>query len=181
MKTIFLRDKNFDLWIPFEEIDKDIERLAVEINKEEKDKKPIFLVVLNGSFVFAADLLKKLNIECEVEFIKVKSYEGMQQSGNIQLELQPDWNNIAGRKVIIVEDIVDTGKTLRYLYDLIKSKGVNEIDVCTLFFKPEAYRDILPLKWIGRKIDNRFIVGYGLDYDGLGRNLKDIYVFNSNK
>ncbi|MBL7917613.1 MAG: hypoxanthine phosphoribosyltransferase, partial [Bacteroidia bacterium] len=136
---------------------------------------PVFLVVLNGSFMFASDLLKKVNIPCEISFIKVASYHGTSSTGNVT-ELIGLTENITNRTVVIVEDIVDTGITLEKLVTVLKGKNVKQIKVASALLKPDSYKKNIIVDYVGIEIKNEFVIGYGLDYDGMGRNLKDIYV-----
>src|SRR5262249_16296791 len=139
---------------------------------------PLFLAVLNGSFLFAADLLRKVKIECEISFIKVSSYSGTASTGKINALIGVS-ENLNKRPVIILEDIVDSGSTLETVMSEIKKHNPDGVSVATLFFKPEAYKKKISLDYVGLKVPNKFLVGYGLDYDGKGRNLKDIYALES--
>ena len=136
---------------------------------------PIFVGVLNGAFMFLSDLIKKIDFTCEISFVKLASYEGTCSTGNVECLLGLN-NDIAGRHVIIVEDIVDTGRSIAHRYADLMRRNPASVEVCTLFFKPNSYREPLPIRYRALEIGNEFIVGYGLDYDQLGRNLKDIYV-----
>jgi hypoxanthine phosphoribosyltransferase len=151
--------------------------MAVTINDEMADSKPIFLVVLNGSFMFAAALLKEITFPCEVSFVKLASYHGTQSTGEVN-ELIGLSEDIKNRNVIIIEDIVDTGVTLEKIHQLLLKNQVNSISVVTLLFKPDSYKKNITVDFSCFNIPNDFVVGYGLDYDGFGRNLKDIYVLN---
>lgn len=151
--------------------------MAKKINAELLDEFPVFLVVLNGSFVFAADLLREVNIPCEISFIKLASYEGISSSGKVT-ELIGLKENIHNRTIVIVEDIVDSGHTIDNLTKELMAKQAKAIKVATALFKPHAYQKEHPIHYVGFEIENDFVVGYGLDYEGLGRNLKDIYVLN---
>lgn len=166
----------FKLSIPNSELVKTIERLAVEITKDMKGKQPLFVCILNGSFIFAADLLKEIKLPCEVSFVKMQSYEGTDTTGMVK-ELIGFGEEIKGRDVIILEDIVDSGNTMEKVVKRLRETEVKSLKIATLFYKPEAYKKDIPLSYVGLKIPNDFIVGYGLDYDGLGRNLKDIYTW----
>ena len=149
--------------------------MAERINKDFKNEKPIFLSVLNGSFLFTADLLKKIKIECEVSFTKISSYSGTQSTGNVNTLIGIS-ENLKDRTVIILEDIVDSGNTLEKIIPELKKQQPKQIITATLFFKPNAYKKKIKLDYIGIDMPNDFLVGYGLDYDGLGRNLSDIYI-----
>jgi hypoxanthine phosphoribosyltransferase len=144
-------------------------------NLDYENRRPIFIGVLNGSFLFMADLLKEMEIDCEVGFIRVSSYHGTESSGTIK-EVFGMPQDLGGRNIILVEDIVDTGFTLKYILEKVYLQEPASVSVCTLLYKPDAIQtEIKELEYIGFEIPNEFVVGYGLDYDGLGRNLKDIY------
>ncbi len=177
MQKVTLKDKTFRINISAKEIDKAVDEVAQRINTELKDKKPLFLGVLNGSFMFASDLLKKITIDCELSFVKVASYHGTTTTGNVKqlIGLNED---IKGRTVVIVEDIVDTGLTIESVMEYLKSLEPVEIKIATLLYKPEAFRKKFELDYVAIVVPNDFLVGYGLDYDGLGRNLPDIYVLD---
>lgn len=175
MRNVILKDKEFTLSYPSDEIQLDIDVLASKINSDLKDVRvPLFLSILNGSFMFTADLLKRFQYPCEVSFIKLASYEGTSSTGTIN-ELIGLKEDIEGRTVIIIEDIVDTGRTLEKLIVELEKKKPAKILIATLLYKPDSYKGNLKINYIGKTIPNDFIVGYGLDYDGLGRNLPDIY------
>jgi len=148
--------------------------IARKIDKDFKNQNPLFLAVLNGSFLFAADLLKKIKIECEISFIKVSSYTGTASTGKVNTLIGVN-ENLHKRPVIILEDIVDSGNTLEAVIGEIKKHNPDTIRIATLFFKPETYKKKIALDYVGIKVPNQFLVGYGLDYNGLGRNLKDVY------
>lgn len=167
-------DQQFDILITSEKIENRISEMANQINLEYRDKDPLFLSILNGAFIFTADLFREITIPAEVSFIKLKSYRKMETSGKVK-ELIGLEHNIFNRNIIIVEDIVDTGKTLHHILEEFKELGSKSIEILTLLYKPEANKIPLDLKYIGFEIPNDFVVGYGLDYDGYGRNLKDIY------
>ncbi len=175
MSIIRLHDKEFKPHILQSEIDVAISRVAANLNSDYKGKKPFFVGVLNGSFLFVADLLRKIELECEVSFVKLTSYEGTTTTGQVK-ELVGLNENIEGREVILLEDIVDTGITLESLYQSLEGLGASSIKVATLLFKPNAYTKSYPIDYAALEVGNEFLVGYGLDYDGLGRNLKDIYI-----
>ena len=167
-------DQHFELFISSEKIDGKIKELASSINEDYKGQNPLFLSILNGAFVFTADLFREINIPAEVSFIKLKSYRSMESSGKVK-ELLGLEHNIFNRNIIIVEDIVDTGKTLAHVLEEFEELGAKSLEVVTLLHKPNASKNRMPLKYVGFTIPNEFVVGYGLDYDGYGRNLKDIY------
>ncbi|HOK60392.1 MAG: hypoxanthine phosphoribosyltransferase [Tenuifilum sp.] len=176
MKQVKLKDKEFRLSYPEAEIQNDIDLVASKINHDfaKSGEVPFFVSVLNGSFMFTADLLKRITVPCEVSFVKLASYQGTSSTGKVN-ELIGLNENVTGRTLVVLEDIVDTGITLSKLYEELRKLNPKEIRVATLLFKPEAYKGNIKLDYIGRSIPNDFIVGYGLDYDGLGRNLPDIY------
>ncbi len=173
---IKVKDLNFKIMIPAAEIDKAVADVAAQINNDYKSvKTPIFLGVLNGAFMFMSDLMKKIEFECELSFVKVASYEGTESSGKIRNLIGLN-NSVEGRDIIIVEDIVDSGNSIEHIVELLADYKPNSVKICTLFFKPNAYKKQIPIDYPALKIGNEFILGYGLDYDQLGRNLKDIYV-----
>ena len=174
---IKLNDKTFRVLISAEEIDKAVTRVAEQLNERYKGRTPIFLGVLNGSFLFLADLVRKVNFENQVAFVKISSYVGTESTGRVTQQLGIDFD-IEGRDIVIVEDIVETGHSMTYLLDYLKSKNPASISICTLFFKPEKFLYNYDIDYTALSIGNEFIVGYGLDYDQLGRNLKDIYVID---
>jgi hypoxanthine phosphoribosyltransferase len=174
MQEITLKDKSFRIDISEATILTEVRRVASEINRDLKGKKPLFLVVLNGAFMFASDLMKNIEIDCEISFVKLSSYQGTQSSQKVK-ELIGLNEDIKGRTIVIVEDIVDTGITMEGILHDIKKMGASEAFVATLLFKPNAFQKDYKVSYIGMEIPNDFIVGYGLDYDGLGRNFKDIY------
>ena len=174
MNTIKVKDKVFAVSIPEEKILKEIDRIAAEMNRDLEGKNPLFLCVLNGSFVFAADLFRRINIPAEISFVKLASYEGTASTGVIK-EVIGLSENIAGRTVVVVEDIIDTGCTMQKLLENLGTRSPEAIHVCALLLKPEKLKVELDVKYVALEIPNDFIVGYGLDYDGYGRNLKDIY------
>ncbi len=169
-----IRDKHFDIFISAKKIKKRIQDLAVQINADYVDKNPVFLSILNGAFIFTADMFREISIPAEVSFIKLKSYRKMESSGKVK-ELIGLEHNIFGRNIIIVEDIVDTGKTLNHILQEFEALGAKSIEILTLLHKPEATKNPVSLKYVGFEIPDKFVVGYGLDYDGYGRNLADLY------
>lgn len=174
--TVTLGDRTFEVMIPAEEIDKAVSAVAEKINKEYADKPtPLFLGVLNGSFMFMSDLMKKIEFNCELSFVKLASYEGTSSTGEIKSLIGLN-NDIRGRHVIMVEDIVDTGRSIAHMLEELEKHDAASVEVCTLFFKPASYSQPHPIRYRAMEIGNEFIVGYGLDYDQLGRNLKDVYV-----
>ncbi len=173
-QTIQVKDKNFAISIPEAEILQRVKAVAARINEDYKGQNPIFLAVLNGSFIFAADLLREVDLPCEISFVKLASYEGTQTTGAIR-ELIGLNVDITGRPVIVVEDIVDTGVTMVHMLETLKKQNPSSIDVCTLLLKPGKLQAQLDIRYCCLEIPNDFIVGYGLDYDGFGRNTRDIY------
>jgi hypoxanthine phosphoribosyltransferase len=168
-------DKEFDLMLEYDQIKKRTRLLGIQLNLDYENKVPIFIGVLNGSFLFMADLVKEINVACEMAFLRVSSYKGDSSTGIVREVIGLDID-ISGRDIIIVEDIVDTGLTLSYLIKQLKEKEPASINVCSLLYKPTAIQEeIEELSYVGFEIANEFVVGYGLDYNGLGRNLKDIY------
>lgn len=172
---IKIKDKTFVPYISEGKIRQAIGKLAERINSDMKDKDPLFLVVLNGSFIFAADLLRQISIPCHISFVKVASYHGVSSSGTVS-ELIGLTEEIKGKVVVIIEDIVDTGTTLEKLYHILRQKEASEVRIASLLLKPAAYTKPMTVDYAGIEIPNDFVVGYGLDYDGLGRNLSEIYV-----
>lgn len=178
MARIQLHDKSFKPFIPNEKIEAAIEAVAERINSEyTNDDRPIFISVLNGSFMFTASLMQKISFDCEITFVKLTSYSGTESTGCFKQVLGLS-QNVKGRKVIIVEDIVDSGATMTELNRMLVEAGAAEIRICTLFFKPAAYKGKLKIDYPVMEIGNEFIVGYGLDYDQLGRQYKDIYIID---
>jgi hypoxanthine phosphoribosyltransferase len=173
-QSVTCHDKTFDIYLPEAEILKDIKNVAQKINADYAGKNPIFVAVLNGSFMFASDLLKEVTIPCEISFIKVSSYENTASTGLVK-ELMGLKEDIAGRHVVLLEDIVDTGNTMVTLFEILQIRKPASIEIASLLLKPDCLQHDLEVKYIGRKIPNDFVIGYGLDYNGLGRNLKDIY------
>lgn len=178
MQRVTLKDKTFVPYISADKISESVKQMAQVINLDLALDTPLFLVVLNGSFMFAADLLKEVVIPCEISFIKLASYQGTSSTGTVT-EMIGLTEELKGRTVVIVEDIVDTGVTVEKLVDLLIKKEVKQIKIATFLFKPEAYKKSIKIDYTGIEIPNDFVVGYGLDYDGLGRNMKEVYVLDS--
>jgi len=174
MSTIQIKDKKFSLSIQDVEIQAAVRKVAEIINRDMEGKDPLFLCVLNGAFMFASDLMKNVNVPCQITFVKLASYDGLYTTGTVK-EIIGLNESVVGRNVVIVEDIVDTGITMERILASLKAKGANEIRVATFLQKPDALQRDIQIDYIAMKIPNDFIVGYGLDYDGYGRNLKDIY------
>jgi hypoxanthine phosphoribosyltransferase len=174
MAVIKVHDKSFETYLSEETIQQKVKELAIVINKDYEGKRPLFIAILNGSFMFAADLFKHLTIEAELCFIKLASYKGMKSSGKVVTSIGLE-EDLFGKEVIIVEDIVDTGKTLHNFLPKLVHQQPHSLKIVTLLHKPEATTYPLILDYVGFAIPDKFVVGYGLDYDGLGRNLKEIY------
>ncbi len=175
MKNVTILDKDFELFIPYERIRSIVEEMAEKMNNDLKDKNPLFICILNGSFMFAAEIFKRISLlDAEISFIKLASYSGTSTTGSVK-ELIGLNEDLTGRYVVVLEDIVDSGITIAKTIEQIKSKNPLEIKIATLLLKPDALQVKVQLDYIGIEIPNDFIVGYGLDYDGRGRNLIDIY------
>lgn len=173
-----IEDKEFSCFIEYDKIKKRTRLLGIQINVDYEDRVPVFIGVLNGSFLFMADLIKEINVPAEISFVKVSSYMGQDTSSGVVKQVLGLDIDLKGRDVIVVEDIVDTGITLSYLLDVLKQQEPASIAICSLLFKPQALqKELGELAYVGFEIPNEFVVGYGLDYKGLGRNLKDIYRF----
>lgn len=170
-----INDKSFIPFISAETIQTRIQELADQINRDYADKKPLLVVVLNGAFLFAADLMKNLTIPCEITFIRVASYTATESTGQLKQILGLS-GSVADRNLIVVEDIVDTGLTICGVSEQLGTQNPASIAIATLLFKPAALTKQIELRYVGFEIENRFVLGYGLDYDGLGRNTKDILV-----
>lgn len=169
-----IKDKEFSIYLERGDIQQRIAILAEQINQDYEGKKPLFIAVLNGSFMFASDLMKCINVDTEISFIKLNSYHKTHSTGKVKELIGLD-ENIFGRNLIIIEDIVDTGQTIRHLLDELLELGPKSIEIATLLHKPDATVENLSLKYVGFTIPDKFVVGYGLDYDGHGRNLNDLY------
>lgn len=174
MSTIKLHDKNFSIYLSEDTIQQKVKELADALNKEYADKRPLFIAILNGSFMFAADIFKHLTIDAEICFIKLASYRGTKSTGQVITAIGLD-HDLYDRDVVILEDIVDTGKTLNEFLPQLHHQQPRSFAIVTLLHKAEATQYPLTLAHVGFVIPDKFVVGYGLDYDGLGRNLKEIY------
>ena len=174
IKPIKIHDKQFEVYINKNRISKAVDLLAKQLHKELKGEVPIFLSILNGAFVFAADFVRAYPGECEISFIKLASYEKTKSTGKVKqlLGINEDLTN---RTVIVLEDIIDTGETLQKTHEILDGENLKDLKIATLFLKPEVYKKELHIDYVAFEIPDTFIVGYGLDYDGLGRNLPDIY------
>jgi hypoxanthine phosphoribosyltransferase len=174
MALVKVHDKSFETYLSENTILQRVKELAEAISKDYAGKRPLFIVILNGSFMFAADIFKQLTLEAELCFIKLASYKGMKSSGKVVTSIGLE-EDLFGKDVIILEDIVDTGKTLHNFLPKLIHQQPKSLKIATLLHKPEATEHPLTLDYVGFQIPNKFVVGYGLDYDGLGRNLKEIY------
>jgi hypoxanthine phosphoribosyltransferase len=174
MQKVKIRDKEFSVYIPKEKIQERISELGKKITADYNDIQPVFLVVLKGAFLFAADLLRHVKLDCEITFIRVSSYEGTQSTGIIRSILGLS-EKIHDKNLIIMEDIVDTGNTIMHLITELKKSEPLDIKIASLLLKPEALKHNIHVDYVGFSVPNDFLVGYGLDYDGLGRNLAEIY------
>lgn len=176
LNRITLKDKTFELYLPHDAIMKGIESVAARINADYAAvPTPVFLGVLNGCFMFMAELMQRIVFDCEVSFVKLASYEGTCSTGEIT-DLIGLKENLCGRHVIVVEDIVDTGQSMEHLMGILKKHNPASIEIASMLFKPESYTKEFEIKYSASSVPDHFIVGFGLDYDGLGRNLRDIYV-----
>ena len=174
MKTITLHNKTFEIYITSDEILEIVDSIANKINNS-GIKDPLFIAVMNGAFLFAADVMRKITIpNAEISFIKLSSYSGTETTGEVN-ELIGIGDNISGRNIVILEDIIDTGITLDKIMSLLKKENVADIKIATLLFKPTSYKSDISIDYIGKSIPNDFVVGYGLDYNEIGRNLPHIY------
>ncbi len=174
MDTVKIKDKSFRISIHEAEIKRRVKALAEQMSKDLEGKNPIFLAVLNGAFIFAADLLREMTIPCEISFVKLASYQGTTSTGKVK-EVFGVNENLSGRTVVIVEDIVESGQTMKQMIESLGTRNPTSVHICSLFFKPEKLKEELTLDYVAFSIPDDFIVGYGLDYDGLGRELKDVY------
>ena len=174
MPSIKVHDKTFETYLSEQTIQEKIREIANAINKDYAGKRPLFIAILNGSFMFAADLFKSLSIEAEICFIKLVSYKGMKSSGQVVTAIGLD-DDLFGKDVIIIEDIVDTGKTLNEFLPKLHHQQPASLKIASLLHKADATKYPMVIDYLGFSIPDKFVVGYGLDYDGLGRNLKEIY------
>ena len=174
MKSIKVLDKSFSIFIQSDEINEVVEQIAQQINSDLKGKNPMILIVLNGAFMFASDLLKKITIPCELSFVKLSSYIGTKTTSVVRELIGLD-EVLTNRSVVILEDIIDTGITMGVTTEKLKKLGARDVKIATLLFKPDAFKMNYKIDYIGMKIPNDFIVGYGLDYNGYGRNYPEIY------
>ena len=178
MSIVKIKDKTFQTSITEAEIRSRIKELAQQISQDMDGKTPLFLGVLNGAFIFAADLMREMTTPCEISFVKLASYQGTTSTGTIHEVLGIN-EDLSGRTVIIVEDIVESGLTMKRMIESLGTRNPASVHICTLFFKPDKLKEELNLDYVAFRIPDDFIVGYGLDYDGLGRELKDVYALVS--
>lgn len=174
LESVILKDKTFKPYLSAEEIAEVVKATAEKINQDFEEKEVLFIAILNGSFIFAADLVRHINVKHTISFVKVASYEGMSSTGTVK-KIIGLMDALEGKHVVIIEDIVDTGNTLDKLLPTLEAEKPASLSLCTLLFKPEAFKANFEIAYVGKEIPNKFIVGYGLDYDGYGRNLPDIY------
>lgn len=173
-ETIQVLDKTFVKYITDKQIEEAIQRVADQINEDYKNDTPIVLITLNGAVFFSVDLLKRIKVPCRVTCVKVASYSGTQSTNKVQ-NLIGLTEDLTGQRVLVIEDIVDTGRTYSHLVEMLKPTGLRDMRIATLTYKPDAYKLDLPIHYVGISIPNKFIVGYGLDYNGYGRNYNNIY------
>ena len=174
MSIVKIKDKTFETSISEADIKTRIKEVAARINKDMADKDPLFLGVLNGAFIFAADLMREVTIPCEISFVKLASYQGITSTGKVHEVLGIN-EDLTGRHIIVVEDIVDTGRTMKQMIESLGTRNPASVSICSLFVKPDKLEEDIDIKYPCFSIPNDFIVGYGLDYDQQGRNLKEIY------
>ena len=174
MEVVSVKDKKFSISIPEEKILAEVARIGAEISRDMQGRELVFVCVLNGAFMFAADLLKNISVPCEISFIRVASYEGMESSGAVR-EVIGLTQSLEGKSVVIVEDIIDSGLTMKYLLEQLRSKGAADLRIASLLVKYDNLQTPLDIAYSCFSIPNDFIVGYGLDYSGFGRNLRNIY------
>ena len=174
MSLIHLHDKTFQPYLSEAEIEAAIAGVCEKLNKDYEGKNPLFVVILNGAFVFASKVFTQMKMDCEVAFLRVSSYRGTESTGKIEEKMGLD-ADLKGRHVVILEDIVDTGNTMERLRVDLKDGGAESVAICTMLFKPDAFKKDYPIEYIGLEIPDRFVVGLGLDYNELGRNIPSIY------
>lgn len=175
---MIVKDKEFTVYLKDQEIQTRINELAKVIEREYVGRDPLFLVVLSGAFIFASDLVRRIGFHTKISFIKLSSYKEMKSSGKVK-EIIGLQDNINDREIVIIEDIVDTGATLEFLLQELRQKKAKSVEVATMFLKPDVFADRFPIRYIGFRIPNKFVIGYGLDYEGYGRNLNDLYQVRS--
>lgn len=180
MSRVTIKDKTFESTMPEAEIKQRVRELAQQMSRDLEGKNPLFLAVLNGAFIFAADLMREMTIPCEISFVKLASYQGITSTGTIQ-EVIGINEDLKDRTVVILEDIVESGLTIKRMMEQIGTRNPASVQVCTLFFKPEKLKEDLKIDYVAFSIPNDFILGYGLDYDQQGRGLRDLYTLVSEK
>jgi hypoxanthine phosphoribosyltransferase len=174
MEEVKVLDKNFRIYIPNEKLQERITELAIRINNDMKGKEVVFFGILNGVFLFAADLFRRIDFPAQISFLKLASYDGMSSTGKIKELI--GWNeDVTGKTIVVIEDIIDTGITIERIVGELALRKAKEVKIVTLLLKPDAYTKQIPIDYVGFEIPNDFVVGYGLDYDGYGRNLDSIY------
>ena len=178
MKTILVSDKEFKLYITRDKIQERVKAVAEKMIPDLKDKNPLFVIVLNGAYVFAADLIRHFEFECEIAFIRLSSYHGMQSTHKVK-EILGLSHDVSGRTIVLIEDIIDTGTTMAYAKKKFQDDGAADVKLAAFLFKPKAFIEDYTIDYLGMEIPDDFIVGYGLDYNEGGRNYPDIYVVNS--
>lgn len=174
VQEIIVHDKTFVQCLPAEYLEAAVDRIAFKMNRELTDKMPLFISLLNGAFMFTADLMRHIDFQCNISFVKLNSYSGLQSTGNVK-QLIGLSESIEGRTIVIIEDIVDSGNTLFHFINELKLYKPLEIKVAVMFYKPDACKHKINIDYLGLEIPNDFVVGYGLDFDGLGRNYRDLY------
>ncbi|MBW7847796.1 MAG: hypoxanthine phosphoribosyltransferase [Bacteroidales bacterium] len=174
MSRITVHDKEFEIYIPQDQIERAIKKVAENLNRDYAGKNPLFLIVLNGAFMFAAELFKNVDIDCEISFVKLSSYSGTMSTSVVRELIGLD-HSVTGRHIVLVEDIVDSGLTMLYTMDKLMKLEAADVKIATLLFKPKAFKYNYPIDYVGLEIPNDFIIGYGLDYNERARNLPDIY------
>ncbi len=174
MNSVTVHNRQFNLYLKHDDIIASIEKLAAKMNEDLKGKNPLFIVVLNGAFVFASELITRFNGDCDVTFVRLASYEGTESSNTVR-ELMGLNMDVEDRTIVIVEDIIDSGLTMLMAKDKLKAAGAKDVLIATLLYKPKAFKHNYYIHYVGIEIPNDFIIGFGLDYDGKGRNLRDIY------
>jgi hypoxanthine phosphoribosyltransferase len=180
MASVEVNGRVFDEYVTSQEIAQSVAAVAERINADYAGRDPLFICVLNGAFMYASDLFKQIELSAEITFVRLKSYEGTKTTGDVKL-LTPLYADIKGRDVIVIEDIVDTGLTMHGFVKYLKEQGANSVEITSFLFKPDAlqYADAEP-KYVGMSIPTKFVLGYGLDYDEMGRNLPALYVLRGN-
>ena len=174
MNSVTVNNRQFNLYLKHDEIISSIEKLAAKMNEDLKGKNPLFIVVLNGAFVFASELITRFDGDCDVTFVRLASYEGTESSNTVR-EIMGLSMDVKNRTIVIVEDIIDSGLTILMAKDKLKAAGAKDVLIATLLYKPKAFKHNYYIHYVGIEIPNDFIIGFGLDYDGKGRNLRDIY------